>query len=71
MSGDFAYDYRYVCPCGHVLETDDAHEFNRFEIRHRAHKSEENEALTLLTRLVTAVESIVGHCNGDLEGGKT
>lgn len=65
MSEGFAYDYRYVCPCGHELETDDNHEFTRFEIRHRAHKSEENEALTLLTRLVTAVESIVGHSKGD------
>jgi hypothetical protein len=69
VSGEFAYNFRYVCPCGHELETDDAHEYTRFEIRHREHKSEENEALTLLTRLVTAAESIVDHCKADLEGG--
>ena len=65
MADGFAYDYRYVCVCGHELETDDQHEYTRFEIRHRAHKSPDNEALTLLVRLVTAVESIVEHSKGD------
>lgn len=71
MGKDFAYEYRYVCVCGHELETDDGHEYTRFEIRHRAHESPDNQALTLLTRLVVAAESIVDHCKGDLEGGKT
>ena len=65
MAGEFAYEYRYVCVCGHELETGDAHEYTRFELRHRKHQSPDNEALTLLTRLVTAVETIVDHSKGD------
>ena len=64
MPGEFAYDYRYVCACGCELETDDVTQLERLQAMHVNCKTPENEALTLLTRLVTAVETIVDHSKG-------
>lgn len=71
MAGEYAYDYRLLCCCGTEFETDDLRAYEKFAKAHGDCKEPEDVALTLLTRLVTAVESIVDHCKGDLEGGKT
>jgi len=70
MPKEFAYDYRYVCSCGAELETDDANTFNGFVTAHVSHTNPETEALTLLTRLVTAVETIAAHSNGRYGGAE-
>ncbi len=64
VAGEYAYDYRLLCVCGTELETDDRAAYDKFAKAHGACKSPDNEALTLLTRLVTAVESIVDHSHG-------
>ena len=61
MPGEYAYDYRFVCACGCELETDDVNAFERFQALHVGCKTPEYEALTLLTRIVTAAEAIVEH----------
>ena len=58
MANEFAYNFRYVCVCGHELETDDRVTYDQFEQRHKDCKHAENEALALLRRLVVAVETI-------------
>jgi hypothetical protein len=50
--------------CGDEFESDIIKHVKEFERTHAACKTPENEALTLLTRLVTAAEAIVEHCKG-------
>ena len=64
MAGDFAYEYRILCCCGTEFETDDSAAFAKFSKAHANCKQPENEALTLLARLVTAAETIVEHSKG-------
>ena len=61
MPGEFAYEYHYVCACGCELETDDLGAMERMQCLHKDCKAPETEALALLTRLVTAAETIVEH----------
>jgi len=71
VAGEFCYDYHITCCCGTEFETDDPRAYEKFGKAHKDCIQPEDQALTLLTRLVTAAESIVDHCKGDLDGGKT